>query len=200
MKRSSSNDDSTSVSSFEEDGTEGPNVQFKFGFNLEKLMNLAFDAKRRQTTYMIGTSRGDMPVQAFKVPVVRKTPEVKDILRRTITQNLLFSHLTDEQIDLVVNAMKLRKVPARQVLYSVNDLGDRFYVVERGTIQIMKEGQVLSEKIKGDSFGEVALLYDCRRDNDAVNIDSPADLWVIDRNTFKHIMSIRDDELREHIM
>jgi CRP-like cAMP-binding protein len=46
----------------------------------------------------------------------------------------------------------------RQVIFEQGDAGDRFYVVESGRAEVVRDGRVVNTLGRGDGFGEIALL------------------------------------------
>jgi MFS family permease len=48
----------------------------------------------------------------------------------------------------------------RQVVFEQGDRGDRYYVVESGTADVVLDGRVVQSLGRGDGFGEIALLGD----------------------------------------
>lgn len=66
--------------------------------------------------------------------------------------------------------------------------GDHFYVVERGTFDIYVGSRMVGEISDGQSFGELALLYNSPRAASIVATSS-ATVWKLDRVTFRHIIA-----------
>ncbi len=55
------------------------------------------------------------------------------------------------------------RVPAGTRLIREGELGDRFYLIERGRLHAVRDDLLLSEMAPGDCFGEIALLRDVPR-------------------------------------
>ncbi len=54
-------------------------------------------------------------------------------------------------------------VPAGQVVFSQGDIGDRYFVIESGEVDVIGDGQVVATLGAGEGFGEIALLRRIRR-------------------------------------
>jgi CRP-like cAMP-binding protein len=48
----------------------------------------------------------------------------------------------------------------RQVVVEQGEAGDRFYVVESGRAEVVRDGRLVNTLGRGDGFGEIALLGD----------------------------------------
>ncbi|KAB8576224.1 hypothetical protein FH972_025752 [Carpinus fangiana] len=133
-------------------------------------------------------------------PVHPKTAEQISRLRKAVSPNFLFSHLEDGQTDQVLDALKEKPVPAKDIkIIEQGDAGDYFYVVEKGTFDIyvnpsgkIESGaQGLGNKVatisSGGSFGELALMYNAPRAATVISTE-PSTLWQLDRVTFRRIL------------
>jgi MFS family permease len=63
------------------------------------------------------------------------------------------------------------------------DLGDRFFLIDRGHVRVTREEQPLRELGPGEWFGELALLRDIPR-TATVTALTTVTLWAVERDTF----------------
>lgn len=75
-------------------------------------------------------------------------------------------------------------VPAGATIIRRGEVGDRFYVIRAGEVEVRADGHVLRRQGPGDSFGEVALLRDVRRTADVVAL-SDVEVFAIGRVAFR---------------
>ena len=86
-------------------------------------------------------------------------PEAVALLRRTS----IFGPLGPANLERVARNMVPLEVAAGVVVIREGDAGDRFYVIEAGTVVVTKAGAALVTLGPGDFFGEIALLRDVPR-------------------------------------
>ncbi|HEX9259092.1 MAG TPA: MFS transporter [Acidimicrobiales bacterium] len=75
----------------------------------------------------------------------------------------ILSPLPDRILERLAFALVKVPAPAGTVVFREGDEGDRFYVVESGSVEIERGGKVLNVLGPGDMFGEIALLQDVPR-------------------------------------
>ncbi|XP_023560325.1 cAMP-dependent protein kinase type II-alpha regulatory subunit [Octodon degus] len=96
-----------------------------------------------------------------------------------------------EQLSEVLDAMFERTVKVDEHVIDQGDDGDNFYVIERGTYDILvtKDNQMRSvgQYDNRGSFGELALMYNTPRAATIV-ATSEGSLWGLDRVTFRRII------------
>jgi len=70
------------------------------------------------------------------------------------------------------------------------DVGDFFYIVEQGVVNFYIEGtpDAVGSCSNGESFGELALLYDAPRAATCIAAEATT-LWKVDQNTFRVLLA-----------
>jgi CRP-like cAMP-binding protein len=73
--------------------------------------------------------------------------------------------------------------PAGTTMIREGDAGDRFFVVEAGTLEVSVNGQVVRRLGPGDGFGEIALIRAVPRTATVVAVDDVVTIGI-DRDPF----------------
>uniref|UniRef100_A0A8C0Z3Z6 cAMP-dependent protein kinase type II-alpha regulatory subunit n=1 Tax=Canis lupus familiaris TaxID=9615 RepID=A0A8C0Z3Z6_CANLF len=120
-----------------------------------------------------------------------KTDQQRCRLQEACKDILLFKNLDQEQLSQVLDAMFERTVKVDEHVIDQGDDGDNFYVIERGTYDILvtKDNQTRSvgQYDNRGSFGELALMYNTPRAATII-ATSEGSLWGLDRVTFRRII------------
>jgi MFS family permease len=66
-------------------------------------------------------------------------------------------------IEQLARGLQPVSVPTGQVVFNQGDVGDRFYVIESGTAEVIGDGRLVATLGQGQGFGEIALLRRVRR-------------------------------------
>ncbi|CAG9854017.1 unnamed protein product [Phyllotreta striolata] len=139
-----------------------------------------------------------------KLPVYIKDPSDEDTIRRAIRSNdFLNQIITDEKLNEVIISMYNKEISAKEVIIKQGDKGSHMYVSAKGTFQIIVNGKVFTTFNDTRVFGELALLYNAKRQA-TVKAVSSGRVWVLDNNVYQQIM-IRDvmkkqDELMKFLL
>jgi CRP-like cAMP-binding protein len=122
---------------------------------------------------------------------------VKSII--TVQKDFVMSNLSDKEVDMLVHAMEKIIVTPGENVITQGDVGDYLYVLNEGSIRFIKDGKEVGIAGPGEVFGELALLYDCRRAATVV-ADGECLLFRVCRSTFRTIQAnfilYNDDEAR----
>eukprot|EP00457_Paulinella_chromatophora_P001185 gb/GEZN01001187.1/.p1 GENE.gb/GEZN01001187.1/~~gb/GEZN01001187.1/.p1 ORF type:complete len:817 (-),score=181.49 gb/GEZN01001187.1/:268-2718(-) len=177
---------------------EGKKVEVKFAKRQPKRQ--AVSAESYDPNDAKGKNKYRRPADA----VVDKDAAKKEMIVTAVSQNMLFKNMEKEQQESIVDQMWLKPVPNGEEIIRQGDLGDNFYVVDRGNFQIFvnqaeAEPMMVAQRGNGSSFGELALMYARPR---AATVKAATDdcaVWVLDRWTFRSILAGQNErKLQEY--
>ena len=137
---------------------------------------------------------------AFVAKVIPKSQEIKDKIKERLEGAFMFAGLEDKDLQVVIDAMDQKKATAEEYVIKEGEPGEVLYILESGTMVCTKvidgASKTLKEYKAGDVFGELALLYNAPR---AATIQAKEEslLWVLDRQTFNHIVKDASQKKRE---
>lgn len=114
----------------------------------------------------------------------------------------MFTALDEKEFAIVIDAIEEVTGKAGEFVIKEGDQGDCMYVLDKGALDCTKvfsgntEPTFLKEYQPGESFGELALLYNAPR---AATIKGNTDYTVLrlDRDTFNHIVKDSAAKKRE---
>jgi len=135
-----------------------------------------------------GVSGQSMAVSRdLKVTKHSKDFRSRTVIKEAIMENDFLKNLSQSQVRELVDAMHEKIVPKGVNVIREGELGSHLYVSAEGEYEVMKDGKVLGRLGVGKAFGELAILYNCKR---TASIKAVADgkLWVIERTVFQQIM------------
>ncbi|XP_073672414.1 uncharacterized protein [Paramisgurnus dabryanus] len=82
---------------------------------------------------------------------------------KAIAKSDFLSRLDEEQINMMVEMMtSLNFCPGDEIITEGTE-GDSLYIVAEGELRVMQAGRDLRTLTSGDVFGELAILYNCKR-------------------------------------
>ena len=130
-----------------------------------------------------------------------KTLDQINRIKSKLLSSWIFSNLDKNEIKIVIDAMEEKIFNKNENIINQYENGDCLYIVEEGNLECYKKTKNSEKLIKtyssGDSFGELALLYNCPR---AATIKCQSDkciLWSLDRETFNYIVRDAANKKRE---
>ena len=125
----------------------------------------------------------------FKPPVYLKRAMDHRSLQDALCGNFLFQ-VDEDEMDTLLDAFEPWESDAGTTIITQGDVhANYFYVIVRGSVDIFVDNKLVTSRARGNSFGELALLYDAPRAATVkVNERGSAGLWRLDRLTFKKIL------------
>jgi hypothetical protein len=114
------------------------------------------------------------------VDAIADAPVVEIRLLKTAA---IFAALPPIEIEGVARAGDIEHVAAGSTIIKSGDIGDRYYVVAGGTVDVFMEGQFVRSMGRPQGFGEIALLADSPR-TATVIAQTDVDVFTIGRVAF----------------
>ena len=125
--------------------------------------------------------------------VIPKTNEQIERIKDKCMQSFIFNSLEDKELKTVIDSFEEKKYKAGQAVITQGEEGDVLYLVDSGELdceKVFKSGDTptyLKTYIPGESFGELALLYNAPRAA-TIKAKTDATLWALDRECFNNIV------------
>jgi len=140
-------------------------------------------------------STGSM--QTANAVKMTKPSHVLELVRKSVKDNFLFRHLTEEAFTQLVERMQEIKCDKGKVVCQEGDRGDFFYVVESGSYGVYQGGvqvhkYTVAEGQINPSFGELGLMYAKPRAA-TVKCLEKGTLWALDRVGFREAQKTRQE-------
>ncbi|MGZ8597255.1 MAG: cyclic nucleotide-binding domain-containing protein [Actinomycetota bacterium] len=95
----------------------------------------------------------------------------------------MFAPLPPLDLERIARQLDLIQIVAGTEVIRQADVGDRFYAVDAGSFEIVRDGTTIATAVEGDYFGEIALLHDVPR-TATVRATSDGAVWALDQEEF----------------
>jgi MFS family permease len=95
----------------------------------------------------------------------------------------IFAPLPEATLERLASALDEVQAAAGSTIFRQGERGDHFYIVDKGSIEVLMDGKPPVELEPGDFFGEIALLRDVPR-TATVRARTDARLYALGRETF----------------
>jgi cGMP-dependent protein kinase len=131
-----------------------------------------------------------------KVTKPDKTEVSRRLINEALKKHFIFSSLTEDNSQTLIEAMKLYRLNAREIIFEQGMPGSNFFIIAAGKVEIVVNRRRVNTLKSGDSFGELALLQSLPR-SAAVKTLEPTQLWVIDRVAFNEALKVANSSTYE---
>ena len=119
---------------------------------------------------------------------VRAKIEAALAYRAEVAAMPLFRDLSPGELDLLLARLGVKLFAAGAVVIRQGDVGDHFYVVRSGEVEVERDGLALARLGPGEAFGEIALLLDVAR-TATVTALVPTTLLALDAADFRDVLA-----------
>lgn len=107
-------------------------------------------------------------------------PERQLVLLRSLT---MFAPLSRPELERLASQLDRVPVRAGSDVVVQGETGDRFYVIDAGSFDVLVDGRPVRRLGEGDAFGEIALLHDVPRTATVRAVHDGA-VWALDQEEF----------------
>lgn len=128
-------------------------------------------------------------VSNFVAPVYEKSDDDVDFLLDALADNFVFNTLDESELETLVNAFENYEVNEGETIIEQGETGGHFYILRSGQVAFVVDGNEVGRAVPGNSFGELALLYNAPRAATCMAVDGKAGLWRVDQNTFRKLLA-----------
>lgn len=122
---------------------------------------------------------------------MNKDSKTESMLKELLEKSILFQNITQDDLKCVVRATEQKSTNEDEVIIAEGDQGDVLFIVASGEYECWKmineKNTYLKTYIKGEAFGELALMYNAPRAA-TIKCTIPGEVFALDRQTFKNIV------------
>ena len=108
------------------------------------------------------------------------------LLYTSLDKHFFMKNLKDQARNEIITNMSLYKLSSGTCLYTQGSFGDFWYIVSEGKLNYIVDDKPKKLLVKGDNFGEIALMNNAPRLGTVVSI-TDCKLWAIDKTIFNKI-------------
>lgn len=127
----------------------------------------------------------DMTTKVFQE--FKKEERSRKLIKQAIMDNDFMKNLESAQIKEIVDCMHPVEYAKGSLIIKEGDVGSSVFVMEEGKVEVSREGKFLKIESPGKVFGELAILYNCKR-TATIKAATDCKLWAIERQCFQTIM------------
>jgi cAMP-dependent protein kinase regulator len=123
----------------------------------------------------------------YEPPFHNKSRDEAMFIADALQKNFVFENLSKRDLKPLIGAFEKVRVPKEQIIIRQGDEGDWFYIILKGSVSFIVDGNKVGQAQSGNSFGELALLYTCPRAATVQALEE-AVLFRVDQTTFRYIL------------
>jgi CRP/FNR family transcriptional regulator, cyclic AMP receptor protein len=112
----------------------------------------------------------------------------QDTKVKSLRQAPLFEGLSKKELTDLARRSEDMELDSGTVLCREGDIGQEFFVIVEGEVEVKRKGKRLGTRGAGDFIGEIALLEDIER-TATVTAKTPVRVFVLTRPTFQHLVN-----------
>ncbi|XP_050295219.1 cGMP-dependent protein kinase, isozyme 1-like [Anthonomus grandis grandis] len=134
-----------------------------------------------------------------KIECYPKSESDEKIIKKALEENdFLKKVMSEDNVQLIVQAMQLKTVKPNEVIIKQGDKGNAIYISSKGTFEVIVNGETKVTFTDQRVFGELALINDAKRLS-TVKALSEGAIWCLDRKTYQLIVALNNSNKEEDL-
>ena len=109
------------------------------------------------------------------------------LIEKCILNHFFMRNLEKEARNEIIREMTLCRVKAKDIVFKQGSIGNFFYIIKEGDLDLIIDNKKVKTLSKGNSFGELALINGASRSGTVKSINGSL-LWCMERKNFKKII------------
>jgi len=145
---------------------------------------------REHRNVVVGENSDDLRVRSVVIPHNKKEPKDVELIMKALRLHFLFGSLRPNEMKVVALAMSEEEVEDGTAVITQGERGkkaDKFYIVKEGSFDILVDGSKVLSQGPGDTFGELALMYNAPRAATCIASEDSV-VYTLNRLLFKHLL------------
>ena len=113
----------------------------------------------------------------------RLSKQDKTLISNSLKTHHLFTSLFESDVKSLYNNLHFFSLNANEIIFKQGDIGKRFYIIESGKIEVIRDNVRKKVLTRGDTFGEMSLLTHQARSATLITL-TETKLWGLSRSGF----------------
>ncbi|CAF0898183.1 unnamed protein product [Adineta ricciae] len=118
---------------------------------------------------------------------IEKDSRLVKLFNKAVENNLLFTHLDENERIQVFNVMSCRSYSPDEIIIDQNNEQEYFYIIEEGEVDVYADDQLIASFGEYSSFGELALIQNTSRFM-TIKAKTNVKLWTLLGETYRKIL------------
>jgi len=158
---------------------------------IKRLNALGGDGKKDGNIRTAISAETGRKVLGNKLPKIEKNSHEAEIISDALCANTFMKSLAVDQRQKIIDAMEKKHYQANVEIIREGTDGNHMYVLEQGNVTVTKgagkDKTFVCDLGPGQLFGELAILYNCRR-TATVTTKGQVTVWVLERQVFQAVV------------
>jgi cAMP-dependent protein kinase regulator len=86
----------------------------------------------------------------------------------------------------IAKQMILGFIPTGNILFKQGEVGNFFYIINKGSVELYIDDKPIKHMSKGECFGDLALLHGAVRSGTVKTLED-TEVWCLERNKFRTV-------------